>query len=534
MIQLFHAVRDGPRARAPNHNPQAETLLLIRPNGPMRTKFEEEQNTMTLKKLAALALALVLVLSVSVTALATGADTLSGGIYNHTAGTNVHTENNKVRILKELVIYNTDGRKIYLPEVSYTYSIELDSTMAANTYITDAQSPNVTAYVNNTDANAQALQTSSATVSFSSTTTYENIYTAAGAQEANTWVQPIAASATGTSIYGAFDIAFTPANFDHPGVYRYKITETPSGRAESGVVTGTDQPVGTSDATKDVRYLDVYVRGVYNDPTNPPATGEYDTYEIYGFVCFTNEQSIDATAAGSTAPAVTAAKKTNGFVHSGDNLTALVDQYKTYNIDVSKAITGNLAQTGHDFPFVIELNSSLKAKVAYGDTETTATIKTNANVTETGYASNKLELTAATAKTVNAGLSHQEHVNLNGIPSKAVVSLKVNEKNDTWDVYAPSVNIDSTAGNLYDTDATQTAEHIITALQRDAYAHILNISLAADNFADKVIAFTNNLSEISPTGYVARIAPYVLMLIGGVTLFIILAVKRRKNEEEEA
>ena len=48
--------------------------------------------------------------------------------------------------------------------------------------------------------------------------------------------------------------------------------------------------------------------------------------------------------------------------------------------------------------------------------------------------------------------------------------------------------------------------------------------------ADTII-FTNRLTEISPTGYVTRYAPYALILIAGIVLLIV--AKKKKPVEEE-
>jgi hypothetical protein len=53
-----------------------------------------------------------------------------------------------------------------------------------------------------------------------------------------------------------------------------------------------------------------------------------------------------------------------------------------------------------------------------------------------------------------------------------------------------------------------------------------------DKTQNSVIGLTNNLAEVSPTGYVTRFAPYALILIGGVALLVI-AMKKRKHTEED-
>ena len=50
--------------------------------------------------------------------------------------------------------------------------------------------------------------------------------------------------------------------------------------------------------------------------------------------------------------------------------------------------------------------------------------------------------------------------------------------------------------------------------------------------ANSVIGLTNTLAEISPTGVVLRVAPYVLILGAGLALLLISRRRKTASEEE--
>ena len=453
---------------------------------------------MKMKRLCALVLAVLMTVAAGL-AFATepSAETLADGVKDHTHNT-ATTAANSVLLLKELVLFNTDGEAIYLPNVTYTYTIaEAAAADGVGTTIKDSQTPQISSEVYADDTASRALQTTSATVTFAPSTTEDETgyYTAAGA--ATTCSQPIAAAAGGTSVYKGFTIAFNPGNFDHAGVFRYKITESTSNRTTAGVTTGTN--------TNAVRYLDVYVRAVD------------DSFAIYGYVCFTDPSTpID----GNTASTVTAAKKTNGFVHSGDDLTSVADLYYTKNLEVKKDFgTSVLNQTGHDFPFTVTVDSGANGAGAWMNAAATTGTKTSGFTTSGSHT----YVTLADDGTIVAGLSDDEVIELYGIPTAAGVSVTVHEQNDTYDAYA----LTATAANSSVTDISAVDGVLVAGAASDDTP-----AVPVDGNAKTAITFTNDLKEISPTGIVMRFAPYALMLIGGI-LLLVLAKKHRKHTEED-
>ncbi len=61
-------------------------------------------------------------------------------------------------------------------------------------------------------------------------------------------------------------------------------------------------------------------------------------------------------------------------------------------------------------------------------------------------------------------------------------------------------------------------------------ANLPTLTANADDDVSHVIAFTNVLETISPTGVALRVAPYVAILCGGIVLLVL--TKKRKADEE--
>ena len=459
-----------------------------------------------MKRIFAIVLALALVLSLSCTAFATTPPTatgLTGGIDGDTDD-RASVQPNTITIMKELKVYNTSGENIYLPTIGYTYTITAEE-VAQDTTVTDSGDHQGIVYT----GVLAALDATTKTIAFNSTTsvTYNNDGTAG----TTAITQPVLAATTGTDYYGAFQITVTPSAFTHPGIYRYKITE-----AEDATNTLDKAGVVHQDSTEyeSVRYLDVYVRkAVQADVTAGDATNVGDLV-VYGYVMWSPDSQTEDTSITNT-PNVA---KTNGWVGETGG-----DEYNTYNLVVTKNITGAWAEVGHQFPFQVVFTSpnanATAATIHYIASNGTPTSATTATLSSAAATTIGALDNTSTLKLTNNG-----SVTFYGIP--AGVTATVQENNDTYDVYSASAVITAATAQTYTANQVQAGASatIITGLDNATTTNEVGT-------ADTTVAWTNEINIVSPTGVVIRIAPYALMLAAGVTLFIILAVRRRKTKE---
>lgn len=469
-----------------------------------------------IKKIAALVLAFSMVLSMSSVAFAAETTTKDGVQVDD--GTAFFTIN------KEIVLFNTDGSAIYEPNVAYTYKVtgvnpngaKITDNPATKKYdgttdtsvtvaVKEGKEGGVTIQAKDSTGTLVGTASDTATVTFGDTDSH--------AFETN--VEGTAINASSKVATRDIVVTVDPASNAFkdnegvyvPGVYRYHIAETSNTAEANGVKLNANR---VTDLT-----LDVYLHWTDNNRT---------ALEVYGYVLFKGLSETEDLSYNDTTS--TAAKVTGFDVESSlvtdtqTTTTATADEYHTFNTTISKTVTGNLADKNNPFPFDIDMTGINSTEFYW---------------TRTGRAIEATKLTMGAGASISTNLKDGETIKITGLPYNATVKAK--ETNNTPDYYTPSATFkagtadaaDLTGTDFVITDSfnpTKTAE---TAIFNNGKAE--TAKKLTDVLTEDVIAFTNNLTEISPTGYVVRIAPYVLMLAGGVALLI---VTRRRREDSQA
>ncbi len=470
---------------------------------------------MKMKKIGALILAVMLIMSLSATAFAAENMTGESGVIGEFTNDAVAAKDKAVILQKELTAYNpaSSDTTINAPTITYTYVVTPGSPDKDIYDVKTAHNPNANAHVYTKAGPTTGVIVNSGTAGNATSATGTVSWSPA---------ETITANSTGKKNTKGIEIDFSGVAFTGAGVYRYVITESAASYTSSGVVDGT---------INHVRYLDVYVK-------DGSSAG---TYDIYGYVCFINNNNIDAqdTPTAATPNTVTAAAKTEGFVAtstggSDGSTSQTADQYYTYNVTISKTLSGDQAMNGHEFPFKVEfLNTTVTDAVlpiVSGDAGTKPTLTAGVLGDGSTHPSEfTIDGTNATAAN-QLKIANGQSVTFTGIPAGTTVTI--NEYNDVLGtVYTTTTSggtTNETGGvtlNWSTWTSAATGWDAVTALEETANAN----AAASDNVT---VTFTNTLLTISPTGVALRVAPYVLML--GAGIFLLVLTKRRKNKEEEA
>ena len=454
----------------------------------------------TLKKIGALIVSVAVVMSLSSTLFAAGEAELTGGeVGGYTTPDTPVSQSKKVKIAKEITAYNVDEDIVNAPTITYSYSIAGDT----NGYTVTDETTDHASGVAITKATLAGITTN---VSMTGTAANEISWTPA---------ETLNTSKTGEVNYKYLTIDFTNVVFTEPGVYRYVLTED----LKSGFTYDNTGVTETTDSTGGhTRYLDVYVRRSDTFTDGSLATD----WDIYGYVCMYDNEDIDPTNDTDVKGAV----KTNGFVAAtNDNTEIKADSYYTFNVTVSKTLTGDAYSASHKFPIQVDYTN---ARVTQ-NVKLIADIADNSKVTDYAH-----DAVAASSLDGLVKISDGGSVKYIGIPCGTQVD--VYETNDvTGTIYRTTVTVDGTAGTAKDITSTSTPGDFVAYSAQDYNSNLGTITTTANQNDDATglhtVEIDNVLQLISPTGIIVRSAPYILLFGAAAALFV---VSRRWKKKEEA
>ena len=389
-----------------------------------------------LKRIGAVALAVAVSLTMGTAAFAADMET---------DGT-IESDANSVTLKKAIKITNYSGYA-YEPTITYTYTLS-DGTASGKVTDKDGNTANfkagLTSYLASGSAAAQTAAFSSATAATSGSNAEKDL----------TWT-------------------FDPSQFPSAGVYRFVVTETATSVSPASIGIERASNYDTS------KFLDVYVKN------------GTDGLEIYGYALVNDEASAVTKDSAKSQGWNSADSDTN---HND------LDVYNTYNITITKNITGAGADMTAEYPFEVAITGNISA----------------ANVAVDGTGDN-LGITDGTA---TGTLGNGKTLIIKGLPTTA--KFEVSETNPTTDKYEAT----ATVANI--TGATAVSKAELAGGAELAVVTGGDIAKASDAVT---IDVTNDLGSISPTNVVMRFAPYLFIL--GAAIVLLVMMRRRKTHNAE-
>ena len=466
------------------------------------------------------------------------------------------TANASVTVKKDIVLFNVaENSNILSPNISYSY--EITSAAVTNATITtfssddleaDGKTPKqdavpitvavkqgVIGAVSTSADNSSTKNKVEGTIRFGAAddATNNNTTTHPSNKESSTTVnlsKKVSSSMTislnANKIYDPDygNVGHTNTQVNGPGVYRYKIEDVTS--AATLAASGIERKYKTAENDHDnYIYLDVYTK--YNS--------NKDGLVVYGYVLLKDTTGNDGVSVNYDYTKTNETLKITGFDTDSENTdvygdgtvakaSLTSDSYHTYNVEVSKKTDGDLADTQHNFPFKVELtNDTVTSQddFYYVITKDGTPLQTvNTNLSNTGA----WTLNGATAST-NLQLQNGDKILITGLPVST--KIKVTETNDTKDKY--TVSAKGTNGNtlsLNNSDNPVSVDSNGTAAMDDT----VNVNNTSAN--DK-IEFTNALKDISVTGLLFSIAPFVFITAAGAVLLGLL-IRNKKNSGKKS
>lgn len=413
-----------------------------------------------------------------------------------------------VAIGKDLVIYNDGYSKSYSPSITYLFSIA-PATVAAGASVTDSNGTEMEVKAGIADAVSGSVEKEAADDPVISSVVFNS-------EEAVDTGDTLS-----MAIRKEMAFEFDMTKFTAPGIYRYVITDvTPTASLlAAGIVRPADY--------EDTKNLDVYV---------VRSTSASGGYEIAGYVLTDTTVSTQITpdtdkdpgfrssvttvteipVPGSEIPDTQDETVTPGTTGvEGDNA---FDYYYTYNVEITKHIDGNMADTTHAFPFAVEIgvpNGATVGTMVYAGTDAA-------------------DLTASNgASALSTALSNNDVYYVYGVNPLATVNIA--EQNDTGNSYVLTTSDGTYQGEVAE-DTIAPGEWMSDDKPVDITVSNYNMTAAAvpgsiAGNANNAITFTNTFDAGTPTGFLMRVAPFAAILGLAGALFAVSRIKTKKSED---
>ncbi len=471
--------------------------------------------TISLKKSMAMALAIVMALALCVVP-AFAADS------NYTAVAGTNTSFNKVLIMDE---------NANVPTIDFEFSIAPGSAIA---YDVNGQKIAVYAGDNAAVSGAPTMSGNGGANKVSFAPGHATVTSQADAD----------IDAGEKAAVEAITVDFSGVTFAEPGIYRWLVNET------SADQQGISYDTQAAQAGSKQRVLDVYVVDnngalevasyvLHESVSEPPMGADFGSGEV--------------DAAGDAVE---------------DKSSCFVNELQTYDIDLSKAVSGNQASKDKYFAFQVAItnagpNADLEVIVtenAKDPVKSVATVYAAADMKAANEADDDANVTGQQWKTDANGdvtktvyLKHGQNIQIKGLTAGAQYTItetpedykpsSVQQKGEDIAAVAATewyvdgnesapFNSEAEALEAAENDASRVSDNgvaAVTATRVNGTTAVVAESTGMD--ADHDIDYTNTRNGNVPTGVMLSVIPGVALLgIGGGAIF---AASRKKKEDEE-
>lgn len=282
-------------------------------------------------------------------------------------------------------------------------------------------------------------------------------------------------------------IDFSNVGITTPGIYRYELIQNVKKKAAGEGVSYDGNPSYDNDEAKGsgMRYIDLYV------------TTDLDNNVNYTYLMHTSESAYSTST-------IKAADKSAGFNNS----------YDSYDLTITKKVTGNQGNKDEYFKFKISIKDELVQQALNIDLT-----KASDSLTYKGKTQNNPTSMTITDHTssVDFYLKNNQSITIKGI---------------TWRA-GYSVNEDKTDAD----EKSYTVSAAFTEASQDIISNAQNITMSQDNdsmsdnmFAgNSEIVYTNSRQGNVPTGVIMSVLPGLAVVAVGAIGIIYFARKKKRH-----